>query len=154
MSEKNRAVTPNQTDAQAHVLCVYPELSYRDSHDFAEDVMSALRYEELLAQGYEPMGIITKDTTKEELDEMAERIGNKIAPALGVPAEDDPIWDALTKAVYDDFSWHDKYIISCTVPGATQEELEAAYQDAMARGEDEAEWCLARINNDGVGLLC
>jgi hypothetical protein len=131
MTEKKNTMT---------VLGVYEDLTYKDSHMVADDTFQTLKYIELLEQGYEPVGAITKDSTPEDIDKMIADMAEKITPA-----KDDPIWDALARKIYVEMSPHNRCIVSIVNREAVQkfEDELAAY---VANGGDENEFCLAYLD--------
>lgn len=129
MTEKN-----NMT-----VLGVYQDLTYRDSHMVADDTFQALRYEELLEDGYEVMGTITRDTTVDELEQIKHDMADKITPP-----KDDPVWSELGKHIYQHMEPRVRArIMVGTMADSTEtvEEFDARLAEHLANGGDEKEFC-------------
>ena len=119
------------------VLGVYEDVDWKDSHAIADDTFEAIRYEELLRQGYDPLGTITKDTTEEEFQEIVDAVADKV-----VPPEDDPVWDALAKSVYQHM---EPKIRAQFFVDDDEEEFERKLAEHVANGGDETEYCLSII---------
>lgn len=131
MTEKKNTMT---------VLGVYEDLTYKDSHMVADDTFQALKYEELLDEGYEPVGTITKDTTPAEVDQIVHDVAEKITPP-----KDDPVWSALAHKVYVGMSPRNRCLISLVDENAIQK-FEDELAEHVANGGDEDEFCLAYID--------
>lgn len=131
MTEKKNTMT---------VLGVYEDLTYKDSHMVADDTFQALKYEELLDEGYEPVGTITKDTTSAEVDQIVHDVAEKITPP-----KDDPVWSALSRKIYVGMSPRNRCVVSL-VNGEAVQKFEDELAEHVANGGDEDEFCLAYID--------
>lgn len=122
------------------VLGVYEDLDYRDSHMVADDTFQSVRYKELLEDGYQVMGTITRDTTPEEFDKIVHDTADKITPP-----QDDPIWKALAVYAYQGMSARNR----CHLMLGTPERIAGFERDLeahIANGGDEDEFCLSVLD--------
>ena len=124
----------------ATVLGVYEELTFKDSHMVADDTFQSLKYVELLEQGYKPAGMITKDSTQEDIDQIVQDVAEKITPP-----EEDPIWEALAREVYVGMSPRNR-CVTITRNRELVEKFEADLERHITNGGDEDEFCLAYLD--------
>lgn len=99
--------------------------------------------EDLESQGYEVIGTIDKDSTGEDIHEIAERVADKLLPEHG-----DPIWAELAKAYVA--SWPDRdYVMASAELEETQEYLANLSGYLNQGGNEDAYWESIRRENEG-----
>lgn len=122
------------------VLNVYGDLTYEDSHRVADDMFQAVRYKELLEDGYEVVGTITRESTQQEVDQLVHDVAERITP----PA-DNPVWDALGRDVYQNLDPHTR-CYALLRNGKLIEQFEKDLAAHVANGGDEDEFCLSVLD--------
>lgn len=124
----------NQSKAEfaddMRVIGVYPDLTPEAGSEFADDIEQTLLYEDLLEQGYKVMGVIDKNTTEEDIHEIAVRIAEKT-----VPPADSPVWAALAEKVYDEMELRYKTMLFLTEPERVEFEKEIEEHEQIGDAE-------------------
>lgn len=123
---------------EKHIIGVYPDLTAEGGPEFATDVLETARYEKLIEEGYQVAGVIDKDSTMEDIEEIAHRLADQM-----VPPDDDPVWDVMTQIFLDSLTPKQmvRSMLGWNSSGPFLEELAAR----VAAGEDEDEVCRAKI---------